>query len=78
MKDLKYPKWQQPYQAALVELDQEQMLARVHAAETAIFLRLQEMAANPGGNSEKQAIEEALCTLRVLKVEKLEFRDWKI
>jgi hypothetical protein len=71
-----YP-WQHDYQAALLELDPEKLAQRVEAAETAIFKRLQTISQGPDSNAERQAIEDAVASLRVLKQEKLAFPDWE-
>jgi hypothetical protein len=71
-----YPEWQANYQAALIELDPETLLKRVEAAETAIFKRLQDLALSSNNLAERQAIEDALASLRVLKTE-IGFPDWE-
>ena len=80
-----YPEWQPEYQAALLELDSEnefrvRLAGRspklVVAAETAIFKRLQAIAQSSDHQPERQAIEDALATLRVLKKNNLGFPDW--
>ena len=72
-----YPEWQPEYQAALLELASEKLLERVQAAETAIFKRLQALSQNPGHSAERQAIEDALGSLRFLKRSSLGFPDWE-
>ena len=72
-----YPEWQAAYLSALVELDPKTLFERVTAAETAIFNRLQAMSHNSDGHAERQAIEDALATLRVLKRDSLGFPDWE-
>jgi hypothetical protein len=72
-----YPEWQQEYQAALLELDPAKLPQRVEAAETAIFKRLQTMSHGSDSKAERQAIEDALANLRVIKQEKLAFPDWE-
>jgi hypothetical protein len=47
------------------------------AAETAIFNRLQAIPRNPDTDAERQAIEDAVASLRVLKRDKLGFPDWE-
>jgi hypothetical protein len=74
---LLYPEWQVEYQAALVELDPKALFERVMAAETAIFNRFQAMSHNSDETAERQAIEDALAALRVLKRDNLGFPDWK-
>jgi hypothetical protein len=72
-----YPEWQPEYQAAIVELNHENLSARVMAAEAAIFNRLQSMLQSSHYQAERQAIEDALASLRVLKRDRLGFPDWK-
>lgn len=77
---LRFPAWQQEYEALIHESDPEKLLARVHAAEAAIFNRLQKLAQNsdsPEHNAERQAIADAIGVLRVLKRDKLQFPDWE-
>jgi len=77
---IRYPAWQKAYQAALLELDPKELLERVHAAQTAIFTRLQELAQSPNSpdqKAERRAIEDALSGLRVMKRDKLDFPDWE-
>ena len=72
-----YPEWQAEYQAALLELDPKRLFERVTAAETAIFNRLQAISHTLDGHAERQAIEDALSSLRVLKRDNLGFPDWE-
>jgi len=72
-----YPEWQRVYLAALVELDTNTLLERVAAAETAIFNRLQAISQKPDRHAERQAIEDALASLRILKRDNLGFPDWE-
>jgi hypothetical protein len=73
MRDLRYPGWQKTYQEALIEIDSDKLKERVAAAESAIFNRLQAMLPNRDTVRERQAIEDALSSLRYLKRETLEF-----
>jgi hypothetical protein len=72
-----YPEWQPEYQSALLELDPKQLMDRVKAAETAIFNRLQVISGTNDSSAERQAIEDALSGLRVLKRDSLGFPDWE-
>ena len=63
-----YPEWQEDYQAAFLELDREKLLERVAVAKAAISERLQRIT------QERQAIDNALAALRVLKQQKLDYR----
>jgi hypothetical protein len=75
--EIVYPEWQREYRAALMELDPQKMLERVTGAETAIFKRLQTISRSADNHAERQAIEDALTGLRVLKRENLGFPDWQ-
>lgn len=59
MMELKYPEWQKPYRAALEEFNPIKFSSLVLETETAMFLRLQELAASSDGHEEKQAIADA-------------------
>ncbi len=66
-EDIRYAEWREPYQQALLELDQEKLSERIAATETAISNRLRAIAGNSNHHAERQAIEDALSSLRVLK-----------
>ena len=72
-----YPDWQQEYQAALLELDPQKLSKRIADAETAIFKRQQAISQSPNHVAERQAIEDALASLRVLTTDNLGFPDWE-
>src|SRR5438876_2817323 len=59
------------------ELDTEKLRERVAAAETAIFNRLQAISQGSNHTAERQAIEDALASLHVLKRDNLGFPDWE-
>ncbi len=73
--------WQREFQSSLNESDPKKLLERVHATETAIFFRLQELSQGTVEDTahgvERQAIAEALRTLRRLKRDRLGFPDWE-
>ena len=72
-----YPEWQNELRAALLELDREKLRERITTAEAAIFNRLQAISHDPDHVAERQAIEDALTSLRVLKRDVLRFPDWE-
>ena len=74
---LLYPEWQNEYQAALLELDSQKLAERVAATEAAIFNRLQAISQSSDHRAERQAIEDALGSLRVLKRDSLGFPEWE-
>ena len=71
--DLRFPKWQPEYQAALMELDHSKLLRRVTEAEYAIYRRLQSLTNTTNCHPEMLAIEDALASLRLLKREQVDF-----
>ncbi|MGA8762615.1 MAG: hypothetical protein WB562_06970 [Candidatus Sulfotelmatobacter sp.] len=64
---LRFPDWQSEYESALLEVDPQKLPERVRAAEAAIFLRQQALVQSPDGHAEREAIEDAMRTLRVIK-----------
>ena len=75
MKDLKYSEQQTQSPETLTELNPQELLQRIHAAETAILSRLQGMRINSIDLVEGQAIQDALdCLVRLTK-DTLEFAD---
>ena len=77
MNDLKYPEWQSPFQEALLEVDREKLQSKMMKAQEAIFQRMQQLAGSSDSEAERQAIADAIASLRVLKTEKLNYPDWK-
>lgn len=65
--DLRYPEWQGFVRDALIELDGIKLEARVAAAESAILVRMETLSKDNNHQAERLALEDALCTLRVLK-----------
>jgi hypothetical protein len=57
--------WRALFKAAILELDPEQLQARVKAAEEAISARVSSDV--PVSRDERRAMDEALSTLRLLK-----------
>ncbi len=78
--DISFPAWQPELQAAVNEPETERLLERVHAAEIAIFNRLQELAKDsiPASSLkiEREALSSAMKTLLSLKRDRLGFPDW--
>jgi hypothetical protein len=71
--NLKY-QWQLPYREALTELDRNRLAAKIVQAESVIRERLQALEAlqaldhDAHNHEEVQALEDAISSLRVLKV----------
>jgi PAS domain-containing protein len=62
--DLQYPDWQSPVQKALLELNRDKLNALVAEAEAVTFNRLQATSQDTDHTAERQAIEDALASLR--------------
>jgi hypothetical protein len=65
--ELKYPRWQAEFQEVIIELDRDKLFEKIQRFETAIFVRFQELAGSKDHHEERQAIDDALATVRVLK-----------
>jgi hypothetical protein len=75
-RTVKYPHWQREFEAAIREGDPQSLRQRVDAAEAALFLRLQALGASAEGEAERQAISDAMATLRAIQRNKLGYPDW--
>jgi hypothetical protein len=75
MNDLNDSEQQTHSQETLSELNPQELLQRIHAAETAIFLRLRGMRISSIDLVEGQAIQDALDGLMRLTKETLEFAN---
>ena len=58
--------WKDPYTAAIFELDQEQILLRIHDAKLAICDRIEELSAG-GKAAERIALNQAMKALSDLQ-----------
>jgi hypothetical protein len=76
VSELKYPEWEKPYQAALVEADPEKLRQKIHVAEWKVFQRLQQVSSDSDHHDERRAIADALNALRSLKRDVLYYPDW--
>lgn len=73
--DLTYPEWQKPLQEALLEFDNHRLKERIATAEAAIANRLQVLAGTPNCETERQAIQDAVRLLAMLKERPLGLPD---
>jgi len=67
------PSWKEPFLEALRESDKVKLAELVHAAEGAIFLRLQELAESPDHHEERSQINVACAALLSIQINKLGF-----
>ena len=61
--------WFEVYKAAMLELDPQKLPGRIAAAEKAVQLRLIEIQGDTDHHAERQQIEDALSSLRILERE---------
>ena len=64
---MKYPKWQKPYLAALMEVKQPELSAKVEAAEAAVSQRTRELGTTARDIDEHLALRDAAFSLHLLK-----------
>lgn len=77
-EELKFPDWQLPLQDLILEFDRAKLHQKMQWVEALIYDRLQQLHNGSGGHSaEREALNDAISVLRVIKREKLDFPDWK-
>jgi hypothetical protein len=59
--------WYRIYTAALLELNPAKLPSRIHEAETAIFLRTQNLGEDSDSSRERESIADALASLKSLQ-----------
>jgi hypothetical protein len=64
---MKYPKWQKPYLAALMELRQAELSAKVVVAEVAVSQCRRELTTTAWDIDEHLALRDAAFSLHLLK-----------
>ena len=73
---LKYPRWQAPLQEVIFELNRKKLGDKIQKLEALILERVLQLQLGSDGDSEQEAINDALSTLRALKRDKLDYSDW--
>ena len=63
----KYPKWQKPYLAALMEVKQAELSAKIAVAEVAVSQRTRELITTAWDIDEHLALRDATFSLHLLK-----------
>ena len=68
MKDavLKYPTWQEPYRAAVIETNPKLLKHKIAGAEQAAILRFKELENSSDHQAELRALTDALTALKIL------------
>jgi len=72
---LKYPQWQEPLAAAIVEFNPQQLPGKVQRAEEAIVKRIEELALEQGDQRERLALSDGLFVLQNVKKDRLGIPD---
>lgn len=75
--ELKYPEWQIPLQEAVLEFDRDKLREKIEEVETRIFERGQQLYQASDGRAERQALNDAVSILRIIKRDRLGFPDWQ-
>jgi hypothetical protein len=73
----RFPEWQPEYEAVIAETDVEELKVKTAALEEAIFNRCQTIAGRLGYETERDAIQLAIDTLRDIQKTKLGYPPWK-
>ena len=73
--DLKYPKWQEPLAAVILEFDVQRLCAKAQTAEEAITKRLKELGLDEDQQQERLALFDGLSIIRRLKRDRLGIAD---
>jgi hypothetical protein len=64
---LKYPRWRQAVEAAILEFDPTQLEIKLQDAERAISKRLVELTSEKKSEEELEALSDACSTIRILQ-----------
>jgi len=65
--ELKYPRWQAPLHAAILEVDRGKLHEKLETAEVAISSRTQELAHEHNTGDESRALADSLYIIQMLK-----------
>ena len=63
---LKYPIWQEPYRAAIIEANPKLLEQKIATAQQAVILRLKQLENSADHHLEMMALTDALAALRIL------------
>jgi hypothetical protein len=69
--DLKYPNWQEPLAAAILEFNPRKLPAKIQKAEAAITSRFQELAFEKDSREESRLLSDGSSILEELKKDRL-------
>jgi len=63
---LKYPIWQEPYRAAVIEANPKLLKDKIAGAERAVILRFKQLENSADHHHELTALTDALSALKIL------------
>ena len=63
---LKYPIWQEPYRAAVIETNPKLLKQKIAGAQQAAILRLKQLQNSADNHHELTALTDALTALKIL------------
>jgi len=63
---LKYPSWQEPYRAAVIETNPKLLKQKIASAQRAAILRLKQLENSADHHHEMKALTDALAALKIL------------
>jgi hypothetical protein len=66
---LKYPQWQEPLAAAIIEIDRQQLIEKLKEAEVIIVRRMQELGSGETEENELRALYDGLSLIRGIRQE---------
>jgi len=64
---LKYPIWQEPYRAAVIETNPKLLKQKIASAEQAVILRLKQLENSADDHHELTVLADALTALKILR-----------
>jgi hypothetical protein len=76
-RSLETPSWKTEYEKTIWETDKDKLLPCIHATETALFLRWQELGNDSTTKEERAAMNGAAADLLAIKVHKLGWPGFK-
>jgi hypothetical protein len=66
---LKYPQWQEPLAAAIIEIDRQQLIEKLQQAEVTMIHRMQELGCGETDENELRALYDGLSLIRGIRQE---------
>ena len=76
-EELKFPEWQVPLQDLILEFDHQKLAEKIQKVENLIFKRQQQLYQGSDAHAEREALNDGLNIIRVIKRDKLGFPDWR-